>query len=423
MLSELEEWETLLHETARAVELDPGDGLARAMSVVARARSGAEIDVVEALEAELSLVPDDPDLLFELGNAYAERDLLLEALPLLQEAQATTVIDEVHLLRLIEVMRALDRREAVASALRSMGPLDVLLPEVWLVLGRSCLESGNLACASMAMHRVSPLASGALEVWLRTRLGREHPTPRELGRLLLLAGDYRASAALLLAPTDEVPGTEDLFLAGRALVRAGEREKAVAVLGRSASEGPESPSLRCRSELIRGRSLLATGRSAEALPLFGAVYQRCGPTLESSLAYGEASMGSGQYADATRALAHLAELLIEVEGEFTRLSDEGVDRGRLRIDAATTLARMGGVYWGLGRFEDALQAYLLGGVLLGSDAGSSYNEGLCLEKMGLYAEAIAAFERALTLQPELPRAREHITALTQSLALGKSGKE
>jgi arylsulfatase A-like enzyme/Tfp pilus assembly protein PilF len=436
LLLELGEWKRLHHEASQAIALDAEDGLARAMAAIERARQEAGTDLVESLSDELALLPDDPDLLSELGNAYAERGLYGQALPLLQRAQSMTVTDELQLLRLIEAMDALGRHGEIVGALRPIGPLDVLAPAVWLRLGTSCLAIGDLPCASWAMHRVSAVVPGSLDTWLRPRLGSDGPLasqlphllfrPRlgsdgplasQLPHLLFLAGRYVESATLLIAGDADTADAEALFLAGRALSRAGERQQALVFWERAERMSPESPSLACRSDLALARSLWAGGRSEEALALLGPAHRRCGPTLESSLAYAEAALGKGQFPDAVRALSQLAELLSEVDGDPARLAESGGDRNSLRMDAAAALARMGDRHWELGRFEDAFQAYALGGFLMGSDAGFFYNTGLCLERMGLYAEAILAFERALSIDPQLSRARKHIAALSANLGL------
>jgi arylsulfatase A-like enzyme/Flp pilus assembly protein TadD len=88
---------------------------------------------------------------------------------------------------------------------------------------------------------------------------------------------------------------------------------------------------------------------------------------------------------------------------------KGAQDGR----SAGTLAGIGDRLWREGRYELAARAYGAAAGFVGGDFRPAYNEGLAWERAGHEARAIAAFRRALSLEPGHARSKAHLTALEQ----------
>lgn len=184
---------------------------------VALLESGRAREAVDRLEAALEKRPDDPDLLYYLGQAHGKL-----------------------------ARQALER-------LRAAGPETA---RVQLVLGETAAAAGNREAAEK--HLRAALAR-------RPELRGAH---YELGELHLAAGDYQKAEVEFRAESVLAPGSAaSAWKLGLALLSLGRSKEALAELRRADRLAPGMP----ETELELGKALLANGDLAGAEPRFRAV--------------------------------------------------------------------------------------------------------------------------------------------------------
>ena len=132
------------------------------------------------------------------------------------------------------------------------------------------------------------------------------------------------------------------------------------------------------------------------------------PILGELLRRGEAASQRGDLATVREALSAAAELVTGGMGTQGRVEDGDPDPPAARLRAAEAVGRIGSATWIRGQPWEALQAYLLGTILVPEDPRFFYNTGLAWARVGDFDEAQSAFREALRLNPDFTEAREHL---------------
>jgi tetratricopeptide (TPR) repeat protein len=159
-------------------------------------------------------------------------------------------------------------------------------------------------------------------------------------------------------------------------------------------------------------SLLTTGKATEARSLLEGLYRRDPLDLRTGLAFARACAASDDRTALREVLTLLTELLQDTGGDLGVFAGGDAAAG---LRSAQTLSFLGTEQWQAGDYWNALQAYLLGEMLVPEDPRFPYNQGLAWERIGDFRAALAAFDRTLALEPGFPRAGEHRRAVAERL--------
>jgi arylsulfatase A-like enzyme/predicted Zn-dependent protease len=329
LLLSLGELDLVAKESRAGGRADSGD----LDAVVAAARSEGDPErQVDELRHALASSPDEPAILFGLGDALFSLARFEEALPLQRRAQFLEMSDERYAIGLARTLAALGRWADVHHVLRNLRSRAMLRPEAWLLLAQACLEREDLPCAIMARRRVSGLTGEHLGDWLAA-LERRLPK-----RGIPISFHWRDDWQSLADLPDRL----------------------------TATRGPHTE--KASTSRQHAETLLTAGKAAEARALLEGLYRRDPLDLATTSGFARACAASDDRAALREVLTLQAELL-QNAGDGLGLFAQGDDLVT-RLRAAQTLRFLGTERWQAGDYWNALHAYLLGEILVPDDPRS-----------------------------------------------------
>jgi arylsulfatase A-like enzyme/tetratricopeptide (TPR) repeat protein len=285
-------------------------------------------------------------------------------------------------------------------------------------LPRDCFLTVALADAlagSAAHSSALPLYQEALEQSLDEGVCKDRAA---IGAGRLLLGQGQATEAIRLLAKNvkmQTRSPELLLVFAEACAASGDqvcatwaRLKAEALEAGPALVGPLVKSMKSVDEQRRGkpsvpyseiRGDLRAGRVEIARAKLERHWRRQATTPELALLLAEARGRSGDAAGVRAALSQLA----------LRTAGVGLPKGAVKEDLAIAAMaeQVADTCWSQARYLEALQAWSLAAAYAPAAATLRYNAGLALERLGRSGEALARFEEALALDPELTQAAKH----------------
>ena len=341
---------------------------------------------------------------------------------------------------LAQVLRDAGDREAAVERFLQVGPEAALY-------GRSRQEAGQILLLQEQPRRAIEVLRSGLEV------EEEDLRSLALSRYLLGAsysrlGDHQAALPEFAAAADSAaPDLEERAAYGRAvtLFRLGRTDEALIDLERDWTE----PELRASAPRLLATAYASSGRTGEALELYGRLATSAETTLERAelhLAQGEIAFAEGRYEAAAAACRRIAELEFEEpeslpegrpyhvrEKALYLLADAGIQLGE--EEAAEAAAASGLEGWPEGFY--APDFLLLGGLAAlqldrhelavsrlarllerhpgHEDAGRArYYLGFAHYNQARFGEAIGHFEEVVERFPHLEVAADALFRLAES---------
>jgi tetratricopeptide (TPR) repeat protein len=389
------------------------------LNLIAQAESEPH-EAITALNAALTLWPDESAWHAELAQLYAQSDRREAALPHLQQAVELDPNNQEYIISLARAYRAAGEwTQAEAYYARCLQDTPGSA-HIWKEAGEVALMNGNATKAEGWFERACSLApSDAICLMGSARAALL------LGQQSLAA--ERAQSAYKLAPN------EPQVLAGLAeiLAQQGKTEKAIQAYDRALKISAGDPQV----QLARSRLLMKNGQFMDAINDIKAVIGIDAEDPHAWSLLANAHEGAGKLDQALSAIDHALKLAPR-SGPF-RLAQGRIYRKAGQLDQALKVLRdleidepenpdlpgeLGQLYEARRETDTALEAYVRAVAINPQDIESCLRAGLILKGLKSYEHAAEMFERVVTARPYDAKALHQLAAV-RALQLVHGGIE
>jgi tetratricopeptide (TPR) repeat protein len=389
------------------------------LSLIAHAESEPQ-EAITALNAALTLWPDESAWHAELAQLYAQSDRREAALPHLQQAVELDPNNQEYVMSLARAYRAAGewtQAEAYYARCLQDSPGSA---HIWKEAGEVALINGNATKAEGWFERACSLAPSDAICLMGS------------ARAALLRGQQslameRAQSAYKLAPN------EPQVLAGFAeiLAQQGKTEKAIQAYDRALKISAGDPQV----QLARSRLLMKNGQFLDAINDIKIVIGSDAEDPHAWALLAEAYEGAEQLDQSLSAIDHALKLAPR-SGAF-RLTQGRIYRKAGQLDQALKVlgdleidepenpnlpGELGQLYEARRETDTALEAYVRAVTINPQDIASCMRAGLILKGLKSYEQAAEMFERVVTARPNDAKALHQLAAV-RALQLVHGGIE
>jgi tetratricopeptide (TPR) repeat protein len=422
---------------SNAASLSQGDPQAEFDVASALATDGAYSDAVAAYQRGLAREPKSRPGRLALAETLSLAGRYNEAIPVVDQLLGEDPNDLAAWRVRADACRALGRSADLEYSLRAILLIDpahtpALLEKyrLHLALGQKaeaydCLAQFLGASGSGGHDPALLLEAGDLA----SQLGR----PEEAGRAFERAGEADPRFVLPAA-----------LRRARLELGAGRPDQAVAQLEAALKRGPPAPDLAVAVDLVRGEALMALERAGEAEGVYRAALKLDPNSSEGVEGLGRSLLDQGKHADAKAALAEaiprlppsgeLYLLLTEAESGLGNLPDAiaAALHGTEAIPRSVALwRRLGELYMAREAWAEAAGAFARAVAIEGTNPDLLLKAGFIAEKLGHPNDALSLYDRATQVAPSNPyswssqgvallgagRAEEAVASFDKALAI------
>jgi tetratricopeptide (TPR) repeat protein len=389
------------------------------LNLIAQAESDSQ-EAITALNAALTLWPDESAWHAELAELYAQSDRKEAALPHLQQAVELNPSNQEYAISLARAYRAAGewtQAEAYYARCLQDTPSSA---QVWKEAGEVALMNGNAAKSEGWFERACSLAPSDAICLMGS------------ARAALLLGQEslaveRAQSAYKMAPN------EPQVLAGFAeiLAQQGKIEKAIQAYDRALKISAGDPQV----QLARSRLLMKNRQFMDAINDIESVIENGAEDPQAWTLLAEAHEEADQLDQALSAINHALKLSPR-SGSF-RLTQGRIYRKAGQLDQALKVlhdleidepenpnvpGELGQLYEARRETDTALEAYVRAVAINPQDIESCMRAGLILKGLKSYEHAAEMFERVVTARPNDAKALHQLAAV-RALQLVHGGIE
>jgi tetratricopeptide (TPR) repeat protein len=323
------------------------------------------------LQKAVELAPDDSFAHYYLGRVQLDAGLYESAFQELDRSRSTWPADPQFLIEAATGYLKLQRREKARELMARLSSISLNNSEVAAV-ARLMVSAGDNASAIALLRRLSDREVTKGPLWVQLDLALSY----------LAAGDFERAAGqsqvLIEAPQFGGAPKREMAAAwsvmGIAKARLGQSGAAVDALRQASKLDAE----REEHWLNLTRELMELNRNAEAISVAQEALKANPESYALHLRLGAAYLASDRYSDA--------------ESSFRQLVAAGDPLPTSYVGLAQVLLRTG-------RAEEAVSELAAAGKRLGPNFLISYFQGLALDRAARPADAIAAFQDAIRLNP------------------------
>jgi tetratricopeptide (TPR) repeat protein len=324
-----------------------------------------------SLQRALQLAPDDSFAHYYLGRVQLDAGLYESAFQELDRSGMAWPEDAQFLIEVATGYLALGRQEKAREVVNRLSSMQLSDPEV-AVVARLLLSEGDKATAIDLLRRLSERQTPAGPRWARLDLALSY----------LMAGNYEkaASQSQALVDAPQIAGATAAGAAsawstlGIAKARLGQSGAAVDAFRQACKlDAPRE-----EHWLNLTRELMDLNRNADAISVAEEALKSNPESYALHLRLGAAYLSIDRYSDA--------------ESIFRQLVAAGDPLPTSYVGLAQVLLRTG-------RAEEAVSELAAAGKRLGPNFLISYFQGLALNRAARPAEAMAAFQEAIRLNP------------------------